>query len=156
MFSRSGIPPQYPPKQDEADWIVSRIVETGVTHVDRSFLEYRQHTISPCGGMRSSRGDGRVPEPRRAVRRPAQADIGGEDSGKTGQKLLHFLAKLILEEFYGSVTIRFQDGKVTHVETETKRMWQHKDLPGPLSDCAGRMESTGGDVMATKPNQGGL
>ena len=48
---------------------------------------------------------------------------------KVGEKLFHFLAMLILDKFYGSVTIRFEHGKVTHVETETKRMWQYKDLP---------------------------
>jgi len=48
---------------------------------------------------------------------------------KTGEKLFHFLAKLILDRFYGSVTIRFEHGKVTHVETETRRAWQYKDLP---------------------------
>ena len=48
---------------------------------------------------------------------------------KTGEKLFHFLARLILEKFYGSVTIRFEHGKVTHVETETRRAWQYKDLP---------------------------
>ena len=42
---------------------------------------------------------------------------------KTGEKLFHFLAKLILEKFYGSVTIKFEAGKVTHVETETRRVW---------------------------------
>ena len=48
---------------------------------------------------------------------------------KTGEKLFHFLARLILDKFYGTVTIRFEHGKVTHVETETKRMWRYKDLP---------------------------
>ena len=48
---------------------------------------------------------------------------------KTGEKLFHFLARLILDKFYGTVTIRFEHGKVTHVETETHRMWQYKDLP---------------------------
>jgi len=48
---------------------------------------------------------------------------------KTGGKLFRFLARLILDKFYGTVTIRFESGKVTHVETETKRMWQYKDLP---------------------------
>ena len=50
---------------------------------------------------------------------------------KTGEKLFHFLARLILDRFYGSVTIRFESGKVTHVETETRRMWRYKDLPSP-------------------------
>ena len=48
---------------------------------------------------------------------------------KTGEKLFHFLAKLILDRFYGTVTIRFESGKVTHVETETRRMWKYRDLP---------------------------
>ena len=48
---------------------------------------------------------------------------------KTGEKLFHFLAKLILDKFYGSVTIRFEHGKVTHVETETRRTWKYGDLP---------------------------
>ena len=48
---------------------------------------------------------------------------------KTGEKLFHFLAALVLEKFYGTVTIRFEAGKVTHVETETRRMWRYQDLP---------------------------
>lgn len=52
---------------------------------------------------------------------------------KTGEKLFRFLAGLILEKFYGAVTIRFESGKVTHVEMETRRAWQYKDLPGPAS-----------------------
>ena len=48
---------------------------------------------------------------------------------KTAEKLLRFLASLVLREFYGTVTIRFEGGKVTHVETETRRMWRYKDLP---------------------------
>ena len=46
-----------------------------------------------------------------------------------GEKLFKFLARLILEKFYGSVTIKLEGGKVTHVETETRRAWQYKDLP---------------------------
>ena len=56
---------------------------------------------------------------------------------KTGEKLFHFLARLILDKFYGSVTIRFESGKVTHVETETRRMWQYRDLPDQESDLSG-------------------
>ena len=48
---------------------------------------------------------------------------------KTGGKLFHFLAGLVLAKFYGSVTIRFECGKVTHVETESRRAWQYKELP---------------------------
>ena len=46
-----------------------------------------------------------------------------------GEKLFKFLAGLILGRFYGSVTIKFEHGKVTHVETETRRHWQYRDLP---------------------------
>ena len=54
-----------------------------------------------------------------------------------GEKLFRFLASLFLHEFYGTVTIQFEAGKVTHVEAETRRMWRYKDLPeettGPRS-----------------------
>lgn len=51
-----------------------------------------------------------------------------------GGRLFRFLASLILREFYGRVTIRFERGKVTRVETEPRRMWQYKDLPEQMSD----------------------
>ena len=47
-----------------------------------------------------------------------------------GEKLFRFLASLILRGFYGTVTIDFGNGKVTHVETETRRRWQYDELPG--------------------------
>jgi len=46
-----------------------------------------------------------------------------------GEKLFKFLASLMLRRFYGIVTIRFEAGKVTHVETDTRRVWQYKNLP---------------------------
>ena len=49
---------------------------------------------------------------------------------KTGEKLFRFLARLILDRFYGTVTIRFESGKVTHVQAETQQTWEYKDLPG--------------------------
>ena len=48
---------------------------------------------------------------------------------KQGEKLFRFLAGLVLQKFYGTVTIRLEAGKVTHVETETRRMWRYGDLP---------------------------
>ncbi len=48
---------------------------------------------------------------------------------RVGEKLFKFLARLILYKFYGSVTIRFEHGKVMHVEIETRRMWEQKGLP---------------------------
>ncbi len=53
--------------------------------------------------------------------------------------LLRFLASLVLDRFYGAITIRFEAGKVTHVETETWRVWQYKDLPE---------QGTGGATLA--------
>ena len=50
---------------------------------------------------------------------------------KVGEKLFHFLARLVLDKFYGSVTIRFEAGKVTRVEMQARRIWQYKDLPCP-------------------------
>jgi len=45
--------PEYPDEQEQADWIINRIVERGVTHLDRALLENHQQTISPYDGMRS-------------------------------------------------------------------------------------------------------
>jgi len=50
-----------------------------------------------------------------------------------GEKLFKFLASLILRRFYGTVTIRFEAGKVTHVEMETHRAWKYDDLPAERS-----------------------
>ena len=52
-----------------------------------------------------------------------------EDQMRPGERLFKFLARLILDGFYGSVTIKFEAGKVTHVETEARQHWQYKDLP---------------------------
>ena len=49
---------------------------------------------------------------------------------KKGEKLFRFLASLILREFSGTVTIRSECGKVTHVEIEMRRKWEYQDLPG--------------------------
>jgi len=45
-------------------------------------------------------------------------------------KLIKFLKKLFYEKFYGSVTIKFENGKATHVEVNSTRKWEYKDLPG--------------------------
>jgi len=64
-----------------------------------------------------------------------------------GEKLFRFLAALMLDKFYGTVTIRFESGKVTHVETETRRMWQYRDLPdgGPFEGAPGERHAVGGE-----------
>ncbi len=45
------------------------------------------------------------------------------------KKLFVFLSRFFLDNFFGTVTIRFERGKVTHVEVETKRVWTYRDLP---------------------------
>jgi len=45
------------------------------------------------------------------------------------EKLIRFLQKLFADKFYGCVTIRFENGKATHVETTSSRKWEYKDLP---------------------------
>ena len=44
---------------------------------------------------------------------------------------------LMLRDFYGSVTIGLEAGKVTHVETETRRTWRYGDLPEEMLAGAG-------------------
>ena len=45
--------PGHAEEQEEADWVINRLVENGVEHVGREFLEYHQDTLSPYRGMRS-------------------------------------------------------------------------------------------------------
>jgi len=45
--------PGYAAEQEDADWVINRLVENGVEHVGRDFLEYHQETQSPYKGMRS-------------------------------------------------------------------------------------------------------
>ena len=56
----------------------------------------------------------------------------------TGDKLFRFLARLMLDRFYGTVTIRLETGKVTHVTTETKRTWEYRNLPAPTAETDAR------------------
>ena len=44
-------------------------------------------------------------------------------------KLFRFLKKLFSEKFYGSVIIKFENGKATHVEMNSTRKWEYKDIP---------------------------
>jgi len=45
------------------------------------------------------------------------------------EKLIRFLQKLFADKFYGCVTIKFENGKATHVEATSTRKWEYKDLP---------------------------
>ena len=35
----------------------------------------------------------------------------------------------MLHDLYGNVTIRFESGKVTNVEAETRRTWEDRERP---------------------------
>lgn len=50
-----------------------------------------------------------------------------------GEQLFRCLAGLMVDRFYGSVTIKLEAGRVTHVEVQTRRTWQYGDLPGGAS-----------------------
>ena len=45
------------------------------------------------------------------------------------EKLIRFLKRLHYDSFYGSVIIKYENGKATHVEVNSTRKWQYKDLP---------------------------
>ena len=45
------------------------------------------------------------------------------------EKLIRFLQRLLAEKFYGTITIKFENGKATHIEMNSKRNWEYKDLP---------------------------
>ena len=45
--------PGHAEEQEAADWVINRLVESGVEHVGREFLVYHQQTLSPYRGMRS-------------------------------------------------------------------------------------------------------
>jgi len=49
-------------------------------------------------------------------------------------RLFSFLRRFFADRFFGTVTIKFECGKVTHVEVETRRSWAFKDLPGGTQD----------------------
>ncbi len=46
-------------------------------------------------------------------------------------KIIAFLQKLLSERFYGQVVLKFENGKITHVEKiKTEAKWEFKNLPG--------------------------
>jgi len=65
---------------------------------------------------------------------------------REGEELLRFLASLMLQGCCGTVTIRFEAGKVTHVEKETRRAWEYRQLPTEtgteLTDIAAERPTT--------------
>ncbi len=45
------------------------------------------------------------------------------------EKLIRFLQDLARNNYFGSVTIKFENGKATHIEANSIKKWQYKDLP---------------------------
>jgi len=45
------------------------------------------------------------------------------------EKLIRFLQKLFADKFYGTITIKFENGKATHIEMTSSRKWEYKELP---------------------------
>lgn len=45
------------------------------------------------------------------------------------EKLIRFIQKMFTEKFYGCDTIKFENGKATHIEMMSSRKRDYKDLP---------------------------
>lgn len=45
------------------------------------------------------------------------------------ERLVSFLRRLFRDRFFGTVVLKFEHGKVTHVEVSTRRSYEYKDLP---------------------------
>ncbi len=80
---------------------------------------------------------------------------------REGARLLRFLTRLILEDLYGAVTIRFEAGKATDAESECRRMWQYEDLPDYVSSSSGSVSDRPavgalvGDYASCEPDKNG-
>ena len=68
-----------------------------------------------------------------------------------GERLFKFLAGLIVRKFYGTVIIRFESGRVTHVETESRRMWRYGDLPEEMKSAPEWRKARSGVHLAQTP-----
>ena len=44
-------------------------------------------------------------------------------------RLMNFFRKLFFDRFTGRVTVNVANGKVTHVETTTRKVMEFKELP---------------------------
>ena len=70
------------------------------------------------------------------------------------EKVFRFLARLVLHQFYRTVTIRFDSGKVTHVEAEMRRSRGYERLPSDGSGlCLKGQENASGAVKAHRAVQ---
>jgi len=50
------------------------------------------------------------------------------------EKLFGFLQRFFGRDFFGTITLRFESGKVTHVDVETKRSYRFRDIPREEND----------------------
>jgi len=44
------------------------------------------------------------------------------------ERLFSFLRRFFGRSFFGTITLRFESGKVTHVDVETKRSYRYRDI----------------------------
>ena len=58
---------------------------------------------------------------------------------RVGGRLIALLTQLMQDRFHGSVTIRFEGGKVAHVDASVKKSWKYEDLP-PSLPCDGELD----------------
>ena len=49
--------------------------------------------------------------------------------------------------------MRFEGAKVTHVQTQTRRMWQYKDLPERLSESWASLSGPHQSHVADRPDE---
>ena len=68
---------------------------------------------------------------------------------KTGEKLFRFLEALMVERFHGIVTVKFQNGKATHVDVETRRSYEYRELPDRYGASDGTDRAPSDDVALT-------
>ena len=69
-----------------------------------------------------------------------------ESGLRAGAQKIGHVGNVSFNKFYGTVTIKFEHGKVTHVEMNTRRSYKFKDLP--------RDEAYPGDYQEQLQNRG--
>jgi hypothetical protein len=67
-----------------------------------------------------------------------------------GEKRFGFLASPMVRNFYGAVTVRFENGKVSHVQVETRQVSRYKDLPAARGRRLSNTGRTGHEASSGK------
>ena len=57
-----------------------------------------------------------------------------------GEKPFRFPADLMLRKLRAAAIIRLEGSEVTHVETEKRRMWHHRDLYAQVTGLASAVD----------------